>query len=187
MHTHCEGSFLVLRKLDEFSTITSDFAPVATGFPINGFLRITAKGGEGGFETHRKDVYDGNYVRYGIDGITVASAGVESKYTFGSEDDGIVTRGFLKDIMKAIPGDPGVSGEVAFRIAALEQEIRDLRAELNSTKRLTEGSGIYISDAGEISLEKNVTEALSVLGNIGSDSTIGEVAAVAQVAVAASK
>jgi hypothetical protein len=187
VHTHCEGSFLALRKLDEFSTISADFVPVATGFPINGFLRITSKGGEGGFEAHRKDVYDGDYVRYGIDGITAASAGTENKFTFDAEDTGIVTRGFLKSVLVTTPGGPEVSGEVALKLAALEQEVQSLRAELAATKRLTAGDGIYINYAGEISLEKNVPEALSVFGYLGDDSTIGDVAAVAHAAVSASK
>ena len=187
VHTHCEGSFLVLRKLDEFSTIATDFAPVATGFPVKGFLRIASKAGNGGFDVHRKDVYDGDYVRYGIDGITVASAGTENKFTFDAEDTGIVTRGFLRDVLVSIPGNPEAGGDLAFKIAALEQDVRSLRAELAATKRLTSGSGIYISDTGEVSLEKNVPEALSVLGYIDDDSTIGDVVAVAHTAVAASK
>lgn len=187
VHTHSEGSFLVMRKLDTLSAFPADFIPVATAMPVTGYMRVTAKADDGGFEVHRKDVYDGDYVRYGLDYISRASTGSEAKFTFDNEDTGIVTKGFLKSVLAAIPGEPTLSGEVALRIALLEKEVSDLRQELETTRRLTAGTGIYIGSAGEISLAKDVPGALSVINSITDDSTVGDLARVASTAVAASK
>lgn len=189
VHTQCEGSYMLTTEISgNTGSLTKHFTRITMPDPVKGYYRITSNNGDGGFAVHGRDVYDDSWAAsYTLDGITSATPDATYTYTFDKYSTGIVT---FADLDRALRGlsvgsDGATTAEVAARLTALENEVAALKASGGGTSYRA-GDGITISN-GVISLEHDIAEAVSALGAITDSSTVGDVADVTQVILAASK
>lgn len=183
VHTQMEGSFMLVDAERKPLTLHGSFAPLGSPFPIHGYAKVTAENGEGGMSVHGLDVYDiATSTQYGLSGIRASDGDKIRTYTFDTFTTGIVTFADLSLALQGLSVDPSEAISLASRIATLEERVK----QLSDSAALTAGEGVTIEN-GKISIDQDITKALSRLTNITDQSTLGDVADVARIAVAQSK
>lgn len=184
VHTQCEGTYVLTTPIDQSPSLGKNFTKIKTPFPVDGWLKVLAGHGLGGFAVYTTNFLDDtNVTMYGRHGMTHVLNGTPTAYEYGTtNDNGVVRFRDLHAAIRDVEVTAGNTDAVVSRVQALEAQV----AALGGATAVTPGTGITVN-GGVVSLTKDLAGALSEVNPITSTDSLSRIIEVLNILINASK